>query len=578
MKDLVLVAINAKYIHTNLAVRSLKAQQPGFDVEILEMSINDPLHRIVKLLLDQDTKRIGFSCYIWNMEIILKLAEVIKKAKPQVQIIFGGPEVSFDGAALLATHAFCDLIIQGEGEVKLQALLKNPDYNNQESFSSIQGLCYRNQSGEIIENPDAQPIPLNQFVFPYLNLNIGSLKNKIIYYETMRGCPFSCSYCLSSVKQGLNMLSLDRVFKELDFFIRAGVKQVKLVDRTFNCDMGRAKEIFSYLIKQGGETNFHFEMTGDLIDEEMINLLKTAPPGLIQFEIGVQSTAATTLSAIGRKISVSRTEEHVKKLLAQQNIHIHLDLIAGLPYESYAVFKESFNQVIALNPDMLQLGFLKCLKGTRIRAESEMHHYDYASFPPYEIISNQYISAVELYQLRQIEVLVDRYFNSGAFKHSLAFIFTAQIYSTPFDFFEAFSFYWDSHGYYDVGKSKEQLFGILKEFFNDHLKSEQIGEWLKFDFLSQGNLRLPTGMIDASPDKEWIFEFLKDPHNIETYLEDFVTLAPKKIYTQVKFQYFSAGFIHQLSGHDLLSEDEPGLMVFSEAGYGIISKFNLNRY
>lgn len=570
MKDLVLVAINAKYIHTNLAVRSLKAQLPDFDVEILEMSINDPLHRIIKLLLDQDAKRIGFSCYIWNMEIVLKLAEVIKKAKPQVQIIFGGPEVSFDGAALLEAHLFCDLIIQGEGEGKLQSLLINDD--DQEGLSTIPGLCYRNRSGEIIENPDAEPIPLNLFVFPYLNLDIDSLKHKIIYYETMRGCPFSCSYCLSSAKQGLNLLSLDRVFKELDFFIQAGVKQVKLVDRTFNCDLRRAKEIFSYLIKQGGNTNFHFEMTGDLIDDEMIDLLKTAPPGLIQFEIGVQSTAATTLSAIGRKISVSRTEDHVKKLLDQQNIHIHLDLIAGLPYESYAVFKESFNQVIALNPDMLQLGFLKCLKGTRIRAESEMHHYNYASFPPYEIISNQYISAEELYQLRQIEVLVDRYFNSGAFKQSLVFIFVAQIYSTPFDFFEAFSFYWDSQGYFDVGKSKEQLFGILQGFLNDHPKNEQINEWLKFDWLSQGNFRLPTGMIDTSPDKEWIFEFLKDPQNIETYLGDFVNQAPKKIYTQVKFQYFSAAFINQLSGQALSSEDGQGLMVFSEVGYHIIIK------
>jgi len=566
VKDLVLVAINAKYIHTNLAVRSLTAQLPDFDVEILEMSINDPLHRIIKLLLDQKTKRIGFSCYIWNIEIVLKLAEVIKKAKPQVQIIFGGPEVSFDGLALLKDHLFCDLIIQGEGESKLTALLENDD---QDGFSKIPGLCYRNRCGELIENPDAETVLLNQFIFPYSNLELDRLSHKIIYYETMRGCPFSCSYCLSSAKQGLNMLSLERVFAELDFFIRAGVKQVKLVDRTFNCDLGRAKAIFAYLIKRGGETNFHFEMTGDLIDDEMIALLATAPLGLIQFEIGVQSTAAATLAAIGRKISVSRTAEHVKKLLAQQNIHIHLDLIAGLPYETYAVFKESFNRVIALEPDMLQLGFLKCLKGTRIRNEADIHNYQYASFPPYEIISNQYISAEELYQLRQIEVLVDRYYNSGAFKDSLAFIFAARIYDTPFDFFEAFSHYWDRQGYYDVGKSKEQLFGILQDFFTDHQESQLIGEWLKFDWLAR-DLRLPASMSDTSPDKEWIFEFLKDPQNIETYLGDFINLAPKKIYTQVKFQTFSAAFISRLSGTVLSLADKPGLMVFSAAGFSMI--------
>lgn len=365
------------------------------------------------------------------------------------------------------------------------------------------------------------------------------------------------------------MLSLDRVFAELDFFIEAGVKQVKLVDRTFNCDLGRAKAIFSYLIKQGGETNFHFEMTGDLIDDEMIALLATAPSGLIQFEIGVQSTAPATLSAIGRKISVPRTEEHVKKLLEQQNIHIHLDLIAGLPFENYEIFKESFNQIIALEPDMLQLGFLKCLKGTRIREESDIHDYQYASFPPYEIISNKYISADKLYQLRQIEMLVDRYYNSGAFKNTLAFIFTDRIYGTPFDFFETFSYYWDSRGYYDVGKSKEQLYGILKDFFTDHQESQLLGEWLKFDFLNR-NLRLPADMSDTSPDKEWIFEFLKEPRNIETYLGEFSDLTPKKIYNQVKFQYFSEVFLSRLTGAALTSTEKPGLMIFSTAGFSII--------
>lgn len=569
MKDLVLVAINAKYIHTNLAVRSLKAQLADFDVEIVEVSINDPLHRIIKLLLDTDAKRIGFSCYIWNIEMVLKLAEVLKKARPQLQIIFGGPEVSFDGLGLMKEHRFCDFIIQGEAEDKLKALLKNDD--NLQKLFQVPGLCYRNLAGEIIENPDAEPAPLNQLVFPYANVDLDRLKNKIIYYETIRGCPFACSYCLSSTKPGLKLLDLDRVLSELDFFIGAGVKQVKLVDRTFNCDLARAKAIFKHLIKGGGDTNFHFEMTGDRIDDEMIDLLKTAPPGLIQFEIGVQSTSPDTLTAIGRKISVSRTEEHVKKLLDQDNIHIHLDLIAGLPHESYELFKSSFNQVIALRPDMLQLGFLKCLKGTRIRNQADRHDYQYASYVPYEIISNKYISAKELYQLRQIEVLVDRYFNSGAFKDSLAFIFTAQIYPTPFDFFEAFSIYWESCGYYDLGKSKEQLFLILYEFFADHEKSQLIGEWIKFDGLAQGNLRLPIGIADTSPAKEWIFEFLKDPQNITKYLTRFVNLAPKKIYTQVKFQYFSTAFLSQLSGQAALSHDGQGLMVFYEGGFEIIN-------
>lgn len=568
MKDLVLVAINAKYIHTNLGVRSLKAQLPNFDVEIVEMSINDPFHRIVKLLLDQNTRRIGFSCYIWNMEMVVKLAEVIKKAKPQVEIIFGGPEVSFDGVALLKAYLFCDRIIQGEGEAKLKALLESGNYH--EGLNKIPGLCYRSSAGQVVENPDTEAVPLSQLVFPYSNVDMASLKHKIIYYETMRGCPFCCSYCLSSAKQGLNLLGLNRVFAELDFFIAVGVKQVKLVDRTFNCDVGRAKRIFAHLIKRGGPTNFHFEMTGDLIDDEMINLLKTAPSGLIQFEIGVQSTAPETLAAIGRKISVTRTGDHVKKLLMPQNIHIHLDLIAGLPFENYDSFKESFNHVIALAPGMLQVGFLKCLKGTRIRSEALIHQYQYASFPPYEIISNKYISAEELYQLRQIEVLVDRYYNSGDFKQSMNYIFADKIFLTPFDFFEAFSCHWEDQGYYDVGKSKEQLFAILYEFFRDHKKVDQIGECLRYDWLTQGNFRMPMGMCDQTPDKEWIFEFLKEPQNIEKYLSDFIDQAPKKIYTQVKFQYFSAAFLSRLSGAPLSTAEQTGLVVFSATGSHIV--------
>ncbi|WP_303870126.1 B12-binding domain-containing radical SAM protein [Acetobacterium wieringae] len=564
MKDLVLVAINAKYIHTNLAVRSLKAQLPDFDVEIVETSINDPFHRIVKLLLDQNTRRIGFSCYIWNMEMVLKLAEVIKKANPLVQIIFGGPEVSFDGAALLQAHPFCDLIIQGEGEAKLKALLECS--NRREGLKTIPGLCYRNSMEQIFTIPDTEALPLSQLVFPYINVDMASLTNKIIYYETMRGCPFCCAYCLSSAKQGLNMLGLDRVFAELDFFIESGVKQVKLVDRTFNCDISRAKRIFNHMIERGGTTNFHFEMTGDLIDDEMLDLLTTAPPGLIQFEIGVQSTSPETLSAIGRKISVTRTAEHVKRMLVPQNIHIHLDLIAGLPFESYDIFRESFNQVIALGPDMLQLGFLKCLKGTRIRNEAEIHQYQYASYPPYEIISNKYISAEELYQLRQIEVLVDRYYNSGVFKQSMNYIFEDKIFLTPFEFFERFSCYWEDQGYYDVGKSKEQIFGILHDFFKDHQQVDQIDEWLRYDWLAQGNFRMPMGMSDQAPDKEWIFEFLKEPHNIHKYLADFIDLAPKKIYNQVKFQYFSAAFLSRLSGASLSTADQPGLVLFTATG------------
>ncbi len=566
MKDLVLVAINAKYIHTNLAVRVLKAQLLEFEIEILEMSINDSMHRIVQQLMDINTKVIGFSCYIWNIEIVFKVAEIIKKAKPTVQIMLGGPEVSFDGKALLEAYSFCDFIIQGEGENKLQQFM-----NNRQNLAEISGLCFRDENGIVWENPDDKSLALNDLTFAYFQNDLESLKHKIIYYETMRGCPFSCSYCLSSVNNGVKMLPLERVYDELDFFIQAGVKQVKLVDRTFNCNLRRTKDIFRYLIKCGGTTNFHFEMTGDLIDDEMILLLKNAPSGLIQFEIGIQSTDPITLKAIGRKISLTQTEKNVKKLLEAQNIHIHLDLIAGLPYETYLVFKSSFNRVIALFPNMLQLGFLKCLKGTRIRKEGDIHDYQYTSFPPYEIISNKYISSKELYQLRQIEVLVDRYFNSGAFKHSMRFIIETNLFDTPFNFFEQFSFYWAEQGYYDIGKSKEQLYGIIADFCEKHQKCQLLKEYLKFDFLTNGNLRLPSGMVDNSPKKEWIFEFLKVPQHIETYLSEFINTAPKKIYNQVKFQNFSQPFMERMFDEASVDVNKRSLLLFTEKSYQVVT-------
>ncbi|MBC3797979.1 B12-binding domain-containing radical SAM protein [Acetobacterium tundrae] len=568
MKDLVLVAINAKYIHTNLAVRSLKAQLTQFDVKIIELSINDSLHRIVQHLLATESKIYGFSCYIWNMELILKLAEIVKKARPHSKILLGGPEVSFDSQVLLSDYCFVDLIIQGEGETKLGKLLEAEDTEN--IFHQIPGLCFRNQLGGINTNLDEKPILLDRLSFPYAQEDLPKLENKIIYYETMRGCPFSCSYCLSSTIHGVEMLSLKRVFKEIDFFINASVKQVKLVDRTFNCDMKRAKAIFRHLIFRGGKTNFHFEMTGDLIDDEMVRILKEASPGLIQFEIGVQSTDSTTLEAIGRKISLTKTEENVQKLLANKNIHIHLDLIAGLPFETYDIFKTSFNRIIALEPDMLQLGFLKCLKGTRIRFEEQIHEYKYTKFPPYEIISNKYISCDEIYRLRDIEMLVDRYFNSGSFKRTMSYILKKKLFKSSFDFFESFSYFWTTHGYYDAGKSRDQLFEILLEFFKICDLGEQLAEWVKFDFLNLGTMKIPEYMKDTAPEKEWLFDFLKSPANIARYLPEYINLPAKKIFAKVKFQRFSSEFIHHLTGIAISENNSDRLIIFKEKTYQLM--------
>ncbi|WP_050741185.1 B12-binding domain-containing radical SAM protein [Acetobacterium bakii] len=569
MKDLVLVAVNAKYIHTNLAVRSLKAQLPDFKVEIVELSINDSIHRIVEHLLATDGKLFGFSCYIWNMELMLKITELLKKSKPEARIILGGPEVSFDSKEILNTTPWIDFIIAGEGETSLKKLLLSID--DESSLNKIPGLWFRNNQDCVASGPPEIPMDLNALTFPYVSDELLALKNKIIYYETMRGCPYRCSYCLSSANQGVRTLSLERVFKEIDFFIALEMKQVKLVDRTFNFDMKRAKAIFSYIIARGGNTNFHFEMTGDLLDDELVALLKEAAPGLIQLEIGVQSTDSTTLQAIDRKTDLTRLEVNVKSILDSENIHLHLDLIAGLPYESYAIFKTSFNRTIALKPDMLQLGFLKCLKGTRIRDEGDLHQYTYTSFPPYEVISNAYISSQELYRLRNIEILVDRFYNSDGFRHSLGYLFEQDIFTSPFDFFESFSDYWTTQGYFDIGKSKEQLYAILLDFLKPFSGDGMVQELIKFDYLKQGNSHIPCFFEDTSPEKEWIFEFLKDVENVAAYLPEFIGIPAKKIFTQVKFQRFASNFSSYLNSSDSSPEKKPSLGVFHNGQFKFIT-------
>lgn len=539
MRDLVLVAVNAKYIHTNLAIRSLSKALPKCNHILLEFSINDHLHRVVDRLIEDPGKIYGFSCYIWNIEFILKLTEILKKIVPKSKILLGGPEVSFDPEDLLKKNPWIDGIITGEGEEPLNKVMRASLRNEtSQNFNEIPGVYFRNEAGEVLGNPGEKNLSLNDLDFPYSKEELMDLKDRIIYYETTRGCPYQCSYCLSSAKKGVDVLDLEKVLSQMDLFIEIGVKQVKLVDRTFNFNLKRAKAIFRHIIKAKGNTNFHFEMTGDLIDDEMIEILKEAPLGNIQFEIGIQSTDTETLGAIGRKIEFTKIKENVEKLMGLGRVHVHLDLIAGLPYETYEIFKASFNDTFLLKPEMLQLGFLKCLKGTRIRREGDIHSYQYQSFPPYEIISNHYISGKELYQLRAIETLVDRYYNAGIFKKSLDALLSKHYYSDAFAFFEDFSNFWKEKGYFDVGISKDTLFEIFSDFIIKFDDDKFLLECLKYDYITQVKFSLPRFFRESMPMKEWIFDFLKEEENIGKYLPELREIPSKKIFPKVKFQTF----------------------------------------
>lgn len=481
---ILLTTLNSKYVHSNLALKYLyaSAEKSRRSIDLLEFTINNEEDYIFTELLRKSYDVICFSCYIWNVEKTLYLAENVKKARPETRILLGGPEVSYDVVPFMSQHKFIDFIISGEGEAAFSEIAEALLSDNPE-FEKIRGLTYR-QDGKIYVNPTAPPLRFEAIPFPYLSLVCE--EDKIMYYESSRGCPFRCSYCLSSLERTVRTLSMERVKSDLSYFIYKKVKQVKFIDRTFNWDRQRCLEIMKYLISSdNGVTNFHFEMCGDLIDEPLLELLRDARPGLFQFEIGVQSTNEQALAACNRNSDFPRLAMNVRRLRALENIHIHLDLIAGLPYEDYSSFRKSFNEVYPLRGHNLQLGFLKLIKGAPIRDQAEEHGYIYRSKAPYEIISNKYLSSSSLIRLKKIENLLDLYYNRGGFQRTVDFAIE-NLTESPFDFYEELADYFYLKGFQHRSHKKEDLYRIFllyagwKERFTPNIK-EKIKELLTLD-------------------------------------------------------------------------------------------------
>lgn len=481
---ILLTTLNSKYVHSNLALKYLyaSAEKSRNSIDILEFTINNDEDYIFTELLRKSYDVICFSCYIWNVDKTLCLAENLKKARPDLKILLGGPEVSYDVIPFMSQHKFIDFIISGEGEASFSELAENLLADTRE-FEKIRGLTYR-LDGKIYVNPPAPLLQFESVPFPYLSLVCE--EDKVMYYESSRGCPFQCSYCLSSVDRRVRTLSLERVKSDLSYFIYKKVRQVKFIDRTFNWDRGRCCEIMKYLMSSdNGETNFHFELCGDLLDEELLQLLSAARPGLFQFEIGVQSTNESALHACSRKSNFPKLAENVKRLVEMGNIHIHLDLIAGLPHEDYESFRKSFNDVYDLKGHHLQLGFLKLIKGAPIRNQIEEHEYVYRGQAPYEIISNKYISALALVRLKKIENILDLYYNRKGFQRTLDYA-AANLAESPFDFYEELSDYYYLKGFQHKSHKKEDLYRIFllyagwKERFIPNIK-ESIKELLVLD-------------------------------------------------------------------------------------------------
>lgn len=516
MKKVILAALNAKYIHSNLALRYLSRFQNNnqkHHVETMEFTINQRLDFIAEELFRKQPDVVLFSCYIWNVEMLRQLCPILKKIMPDCVIGFGGPEVSYESETFLRENPAVDFVMRGEGELVFTKYLEHLDAGNPATLGEIESLTYR-QGDEIFSTPQMHPMDLALLPFPYED-DFSDVQNQIIYYESSRGCPYHCGYCLSSVENGVRFVPLDKVLPDLQKFLDKNVPQVKFIDRTFNCKKSHAMAIWKYLHEHdNGVTNFHFEITADLIDQETIDFLKTVRKGLFQFEIGVQSTNPQTIRAINRNVDFAALSEIVQQIKDIGNIHQHLDLIAGLPYEDYDSFGRSFNDVYALHPEQLQLGFLKVLKGSMLHQKQKEFEIVYHDTAPYEVLTTHELPYADTLRLKYVEEMVETYYNSGRFLHTLAYL--VPLYESPFAFFEALSQFWVSENYHYLGLSKMGLFDVLWRFVEQNPKVDKRKlQWeMKFDIaLHEKPKKLPA-WLTVTNEEQWhdkVFAFYGNP-------------------------------------------------------------------
>ncbi|MDU6894204.1 MAG: DUF4080 domain-containing protein [Clostridium perfringens] len=546
---ILLTAINSKYIHSNLAVRYLKAftKDLDFQGDIKEFSINDRVENILEGIIEEKPDVVAFSCYIWNMEFVNRLAELIKLVDPNIEILYGGPEVSYEGKEFLENHEG-EYVIVGEGEKTFREFVL---YKLGEGkIEDIKGLNYK-RDGKVFENPKRPEMDMNELVFPYTYEE--DINNKIVYYEASRGCPFKCKYCLSSVMHGVRFLDVERVKKELKYFMERGLKLVKFVDRTFNCNREYTVELLKYLSEQDTETRFHFEVAADLLTEEQIEILNNAPKGRFQLEVGVQTTNNEVLHNINRYITYENIKEKVLKVAVGKNVMQHLDLIAGLPGEDLESFKKSFNDVHDIRPDEIQLGFLKLLKGSSMREEAKKWGIVYSPYAPYEIIRSKDISYEELLLLKKVEAMVDKYYNSCKFNNVIKFFLN--IYDKPFDFYYDLAMFFEEKGNFKRSIGNVEYYKILLDFYLEKIGGEDEGlfkEVLKFDYLCFNK-------------KRWLPDFLvrtitkEDEQNIK---DSFDRQMPFK---KAHIEKFEIDIINYIKNGEI--NFEPKYLIFDEMNF-----------
>lgn len=543
-----LAAINAKYIHSNLGIYSLKtygekmlkewglAEQA--EISLAEYTINHQMEQILQDIYKRKPDVIGFSCYIWNISYVKVILADIKKVLPDVKIWAGGPEVSYHGEAFLKEEPAVDLVMMGEGEITfahfLKALLEGED------LKQVPGLMVRNADGTFTDTGFRQVMDMSQIPFPYAFMDMKELEHRIIYYESSRGCPFSCAYCLSSIDKKLRFRSLDLVLPELEWFLQAKVPQVKFVDRTFNCKKSHAMAIWQYIRDHdNGVTNFHFEIAADLLDKDELDLLSTMRPGLVQLEIGVQSTNEKTLVTIRRKTDIEEIRQITATINSWHNIHQHLDLIAGLPWEDLESFKKSFNDVYEMEPEQLQLGFLKVLKGSYMEELIPDCDLLYSAAPPYEVLCTKWLSYGDVLELKDIEEMTEVHYNSRQFTCTLKEL--EKEFDTPYEMFSFMAGYYNKNHLFGISHSRIARYEILWKIIQERLekngkcetqamaenvniseKLELYRDLLMTDLYLRENVKSrPTFARDLSSSKDFVREFFqkeeKTPEHLSGY-------------------------------------------------------------
>ena len=574
-----LAAINAKYIHSNPGVYSLRAfartKIPGADIEIGEYTINHQMDLILQDIYRRKPDFIGFSCYIWNISYVMEIVRDVKKVLPEVEIWLGGPEVSYDAKKVLTREPDVRGIMRGEGELTftelVQAYLKREELCAASlDLDHIPGITYRAESGEVVEHGLQRLLSLDEIPFYYDDM--AGFENRIVYYESSRGCPFSCSYCLSSIDKTVRFRSLDLVLPELQFFLDHKVPQVKFVDRTFNCKRDHTLGIWRYLAEHdNGITNFHFEVSADIFDEEELELIGKMRPGLIQLEIGVQSTNPDTIKEIHRHMDLVKLKQAVDRVYDYRNTHQHLDLIAGLPYENYESFMRSFDDVYRMRPDQLQMGFLKVLKGSYMEEQVAAYDLKYRGIPPYEVLSTKWLPYSDVIRLKGVEDMVEVYYNSGQFPATMKLL--EKKFARPSEIFTSLAEYYEKNGLTGISHSRLARYEILYRFLEEKeakveqstpesenpaeteqkigVKAEETAvkptlsdfrDSLMYDIYVRENTKSrPSFASDQSPYKKEVREFFMAEEENPQWLTDYVGFDSKQMAKMAHLEHMEDG-------------------------------------